>query len=63
MGTVTVSSEFQVVIPAKIRISMHIKSGQKMHTIAYENTITFIPVRPIEEAPVSLKRPEYNNWT
>ena len=55
MSTVTVSSHFQVVIPAKVRKSMHIKPGQKMHIITYDNMITFIPVRPIKDARGSLR--------
>jgi AbrB family looped-hinge helix DNA binding protein len=55
MSAVTVSSKFQVVIPAKVRKRMHIRPGQKMHVIAYDNIITYIPIRPIREACGSLK--------
>lgn len=55
MDSVTVSLKFQVVIPKKVREHMHIKAGQKMHVIAYDNMITLIPVRPITEARGSLK--------
>ncbi len=55
MGSVTISQKFQVAIPAKIRKSMKIKPGQRMHVIAYDNAITLIPVRPIREARGSLK--------
>ena len=55
MDAVTVSPKFQVVIPLKVRQMLHIKSGQKMQVIAYNNRVVLIPVRPIQEARGSLK--------
>jgi len=55
MVAVTVSPKFQVVIPLKARQMLHIKSGQKMQVIAYNNRVVMIPVRPIQEARGSLK--------
>lgn len=55
MDAVTVSPKFQVVIPLKVREQMRVKPGQKMHVIAYDNMVVFIPVRPIQEARGSLK--------
>jgi len=55
MGAVTVSPKYQVVIPLKVREKMRVKPGQKMHVIAYDNMVVFIPVRPIEQARGSLK--------
>jgi AbrB family looped-hinge helix DNA binding protein len=55
MDAVTVSPKFQVVIPLKVREQMRVKPGQKMHVIAYDNMVVFIPVRPIKEARGSLK--------
>ncbi len=55
MDSVTVSPKFQVVIPLKVRQMLHIKSGQKMQVIAYNNRVVLIPVRPIQEARGSLK--------
>ena len=54
MYAVTVSPKFQVVIPKKVRQSLNIRPGQKMHVIEYGNHIVMIPVRPIEEARGSL---------
>jgi hypothetical protein len=34
---------------------LHIKSGQKMQVIAYNNRVVLIPVRPIQEARGSFK--------
>jgi AbrB family looped-hinge helix DNA binding protein len=55
MEAVTVSPKFQVVIPLKVRQMLHIRSGQKMQVIAYNNRVVLIPVRPIQEARGSLK--------
>lgn len=55
MDAVTVSPKYQVVIPQKIREKMRVKPGQKMHVIAYDNMVVFIPVRPIKEARGTLK--------
>jgi AbrB family looped-hinge helix DNA binding protein len=55
MDAVTVSPKFQVVIPLKVRQMLHIKSGQKMQVVAYNNRVVFIPVRPIQEARGSLQ--------
>ena len=54
MDAVTVSSKFQVVIPQKVRQLLHIKSGQKMQVVAYNNRVVLVPVRPIQEARGSL---------
>jgi AbrB family looped-hinge helix DNA binding protein len=55
MDAVTVSPKYQVVIPQKIREQMRVKPGQKMHVIAYDNMVVFIPVRPIKQARGTLK--------
>ncbi|MBK7455719.1 MAG: AbrB/MazE/SpoVT family DNA-binding domain-containing protein [Anaerolineales bacterium] len=55
MDAVTVSPKYQVVIPLKVRERMRVKPGQKMHVIAYDNMVVFIPVRPIKQARGSLR--------
>jgi AbrB family looped-hinge helix DNA binding protein len=60
MNSITVSPKFQVVIPQKVREMLHIKIGQKMQVIAYNNRIVMIPVRPIQEARGSLKGMDTN---
>ncbi len=55
MDAVTISPKYQVVIPLKVRERMRVKPGQKMHVIAYDNMVVFIPVRPIKQARGSLK--------
>ncbi len=55
MDAVTVSPKYQVVIPLKVRERMRVKPGQKMHVIAYDNMVVFIPIRPIKQARGLLK--------
>jgi len=55
METVTVSPEFQVVIPRAVRESLGVRPGQKVQVIRYENRIELIPLRPIQEARGFLK--------
>ena len=55
MDAVTVSPKYQVVIPLKVRERMRVKPGQKIHVIAYDNMVVFIPVRPIKQSRGSLK--------
>ena len=49
MEAVTVSSEFQVVIPEEIRRKTGIKAKQKLVVIEKDGVIHLIPQRPIEE--------------
>lgn len=49
MQTVTVSPKFQVVIPRKIRESLHLRPGQKMQVVEYEGRVELIPDRDISE--------------
>ena len=55
MEAVTVSQKYQVVIPLEARRLLQVKPGQKMHLLAYDNQLIFIPVRPIKQARGSLK--------
>ena len=55
MHTVTVSPKFQVVIPRKVRESMHLKPGQKMIVIEYGNRIELIPEKKISDMRGFLK--------
>jgi AbrB family looped-hinge helix DNA binding protein len=48
-STVTVSSKYQVVIPAEIRKSCNIKPGDRYVAFADGNRIELIRVRPLEE--------------
>ncbi len=55
MDDVTVSPKYQVVIPQRARKILHVKPGQKMRVLVYDNQVVFIPVRPIKQARGSLK--------
>ena len=48
MNTITISPEFQVVIPQAIRKSLQLKPGQKIQAIQFENRIELIPVVPMK---------------
>jgi AbrB family looped-hinge helix DNA binding protein len=49
METVILSPKFQVVIPLRIRESLHLKAGQKMQMINFEGQVVMVPLRPIKE--------------
>jgi len=55
METVTVSSKYQVVIPRKVRESLGLQPGQKMHVILYESRIELIPAKSMREMRGFLK--------
>jgi len=49
MGTVTVSSKFQVVIPEAVRRKLKIKPGEKVVVLEKDGIVHLIPVKPIKE--------------
>ena len=55
MNTITVSSKYQIVIPARIREALGIKPGEKLHAIEYRGRIELVPVRAAKTARGSLK--------
>ena len=55
MSTITVSSKYQIVIPARIREALRIRPGEKLHAIEYRGRIELVPVRPARAARGSLK--------
>ncbi len=55
MKVVTVSPEFQVLIPRSIRESLNIKPGKKIKVIQYKNRIELIPVKSVKEMRGFLK--------
>jgi AbrB family looped-hinge helix DNA binding protein len=42
--TITISPKFQIVIPKEIRERLHLRPGQKMQALAYDDRIELIPV-------------------
>ena len=55
MTTVTVSPQFQVVIPKKIRKDFNLVPGQKIQVLGYKGRIEFIPLRNPREMRGMLK--------
>jgi AbrB family looped-hinge helix DNA binding protein len=55
MSAVTISPKFQVVIPKDIRQGLHLKAGQKVEIVRYDNRIELIPVLPMKQMRGFLK--------
>lgn len=49
MSTVTLSPQFEVVIPKAICEALHLTAGEQLHVMPYAGRVEFIPVRPIQE--------------
>jgi AbrB family looped-hinge helix DNA binding protein len=47
MTAVTLSSEFQVVIPENVRSKLNLQPGQKLVVIEKDGVVHLIPLRPI----------------
>lgn len=50
MTTVTVSENYQVVIPCDVRAAMGIRPGQQLQILAYGDRAELIPMREIKDA-------------
>jgi AbrB family looped-hinge helix DNA binding protein len=55
METVTVSPQYQVVIPSRVRRLLRVKPGQEVRVILYDNRIEMIPLKPARELRGFLK--------
>ena len=55
MDTVTVSPKYQVVIPLAIRERSHIRVGERLQVISFDDRIELIPVRPMRSMRGFLK--------
>lgn len=55
MTTLTVSSKYQIVIPARMCESLGIRPGGKLHAIEYRGRIALIPHESLKAARGSLK--------
>jgi len=49
METVKISPKYQIVIPRRIRESLHLRPGQRLQIMEIGNRIELIPERRIEE--------------
>jgi AbrB family looped-hinge helix DNA binding protein len=48
MNTVTLSNEYQLIIPKEVRETIGVKAGASFEIITYNNRIELIPIKPIE---------------
>ena len=55
MEIVTISPKFQIVIPAALRKSLHLKQGQQLMLTEKDGNLEVRPLRPMEEYEGSLK--------
>ena len=55
MDTVTVSRNYRVVIPTRVRRRLGLRPGQKVQVLLYNNRIEMIPVKPTRELRGFLK--------
>lgn len=55
MTTLTVSSKYQIAIPARMRESLGIRPGEKLQAIEYRGRIELIPLNSIKAARGSLR--------
>jgi len=46
MNAVTVSPQFQIIIPQNVCEQVHLEVGQQMQVIAYSGRIELIPLQP-----------------
>jgi AbrB family looped-hinge helix DNA binding protein len=49
MNTITLSSDFQLVIPEQMRETIGLKAGTSFEVISYNNRIELIPIKPMKE--------------
>lgn len=49
MSLVTISRSFRITIPRPVRLSLGLRTGQKMLAMAYDGRVEFIPVRRMHE--------------
>lgn len=49
LNVVTVSSKYQVVIPASVRERLPLRPGQKVRVLYYDGRVELVPVRPMRQ--------------
>ena len=55
MDAVTVSPKFQVVIPRAVRERVHLRPGERLQVISFDDRIELIPLRPMRSMRGFLK--------
>jgi AbrB family looped-hinge helix DNA binding protein len=49
MNTITLSNDYQLVIPEQMRETIGLKAGASFEVISYNNRIELIPIKPMKE--------------
>ena len=55
MSTVTISPKYQVVIPRDVRDALHLRAGERVQVLQYQDRVEFIPVRSLRKMRGFLK--------
>jgi AbrB family looped-hinge helix DNA binding protein len=55
MDTVTVSPKYQIVIPLAVRERAHIRAGERLQVVCFDDRVELIPVRPMRSMRGFLK--------
>lgn len=55
MEAVTVSPKYQVVIPRAVRERAHIRAGERLQIISFDDRIELVPIRPMRSMRGFLK--------
>ncbi len=55
MQIVTISPNYQIVIPKEIREALHLLPGEKLHVFRYQNRLEFVPVKDVKKMRGFLK--------
>lgn len=55
MEAVTVSPKFQIVIPRAVRERVHIRVGERLQVISFDDRIELVPIRPMHSMRGFLK--------
>jgi AbrB family looped-hinge helix DNA binding protein len=48
MSTVTLSPNFEILIPQDVREALHLSAGEQFRVVPYDGRVELIPVRPIQ---------------
>jgi AbrB family looped-hinge helix DNA binding protein len=62
MAHVTLSKDFQVVIPEEIRRSVPLKAGQRIQVVAQGGVITLVPSTALEQPKSNAVRSLFAAW-
>jgi AbrB family looped-hinge helix DNA binding protein len=55
MNTVTISNEYQIVIPKEIGDAIGAKPGTRLEVLSYDEKIVLVPIRPMRSMKGAFK--------